>query len=65
MADQPTDDQAADPAEDQKAKFREALERKSQGSYRTASGGTSGTTGAHGEHSAEGGKRQFRRKSGG
>ena len=65
MSDKATDQQPADPTEDQKAKFREALDRKSKASHKTASSGPNGTTGAHGEHSAEGGKRQFRRKSGG
>jgi hypothetical protein len=53
------------PEDDQKAKFREALERKNKGASRP-SGSKHGTEGhAHGEHGPEGGKRQFRRKSGG
>jgi Family of unknown function (DUF5302) len=55
-----------DPNEDQKAKFREALERKSQASHRTSGRGPgSESTGAKGEHAAEAHKREFRRKSGG
>ena len=60
-----TDKQEPDAIEDQKAKFREALERKSKASHRTSSGGQQNTTGAHGEHGAESSKREFRRKSGG
>ena len=56
----------SDPNEDQKAKFREALERKKQGSHHGSSkGGAEGTRGAKGEHAAEANKREFRRKSGG
>jgi len=53
-------------ASDPKAQFREALERKrgQQASQNAASGGR-GDSKIHGEHSAAGGKRQFRRKSGG
>ena len=58
---------AKDPVEDQKAKFREALERKSQQSHRSSSGAPTGKgpSGAHGEHASEANKREFRRKSGG
>jgi hypothetical protein len=58
------DKQASDANDDVKAKYREALEKKNKGSQ----GGTShaeGGSAAHGEHAAQGTKRQFRRKSGG
>jgi hypothetical protein len=56
---------AKDPVEDQKAKFREALERKSQQSHRSSTGGASGKGPAGTEHASEANKREFRRKSGG
>ena len=59
------DQQNAEPNEDVKAKFREALERKSKATHRTSSRGPDGTSPAHGEHAAESSKREFRRKSGG
>ena len=55
-----------DEAEDQqKAKFREALERKNRSAARPS--GTKHPTEGHGPstHGPEGGKREFRRKSGG
>ena len=59
--------QASDPDEDMKAKYREALERKTKASRPTASGpsGGKGPSGAHAEHASEANKREFRRKSGG
>ena len=59
---QKRDEKAEDP---QKAKFREALERKSSGASRPS--GTKHGSEGHGPstHGPEGGKRQFRRKSGG
>ena len=60
-----TEQQKSDPAEDQKAKFREALERKNKTSHHASGGGTSSTGPARGEHAAEANKREFRRKSGG
>lgn len=52
-------------ASDPKAKFREALERKRGQQAQNAASGARGDSKIHGEHSAVGGKRQFRRKSGG
>lgn len=60
-----TDKQKSDPAEDQKAKFREALERKNKTSHHTSGGGATNAGPARGEHAAEANKREFRRKSGG
>ena len=58
--------QASDPDEDMKAKYREALERKSKTQHKTAGKGSAdGSRGAKGEHAAEANKREFRRKSGG
>ncbi len=59
-------DSHKDEAEDEvKRKFREALDRKSKASH-AGSSHTGGTgSAAQGEHAAAGGKRQFRRKSGG
>ncbi|HSN06384.1 MAG TPA: DUF5302 domain-containing protein [Candidatus Angelobacter sp.] len=51
--------------EDVKAKFREALERKSKASHGPSARGPEGSSPAHGEHAAESSKREFRRKSGG
>ena len=51
---------------DPKAKFREALERKrGQQASQNQAGGAGGDSKIHGEHGAAGGKRTFRRKSGG
>lgn len=56
----------SDPAEDQKAKFREALERKKKAAHpNSTKGSAEGSRGAKGEHAAEANKREFRRKSGG
>lgn len=52
---------APDPAKD---KFREALERK-RSQRHANSGDPRGDSKVHGEHSRAGGKRTFRRKSGG
>ena len=60
-----TDKQSTDPAEDQKAKFREALERKNTTSHKSSGGGATNSGPARGEHAAEANKREFRRKSGG
>ncbi|MFJ1756626.1 DUF5302 domain-containing protein [Kitasatospora sp. NPDC088134] len=51
-------------ADDQKAKFLAALQRKGGGN-RNAAGGPGGDSKIHGTHGAAGGKRTFRRKSGG
>jgi hypothetical protein len=65
-------DTSGDPAEteakestDAKDKFREALERKRGQQAERAATGTHGDSKIHGEHGAAGGKRTFRRKSGG
>ena len=52
------------PSDDAKAKFREALERKRR---QTQAGLVTGGKdhGIHGAHGKAGGKREFRRKSGG
>ncbi|MFJ8040299.1 DUF5302 domain-containing protein [Kitasatospora sp. NPDC096147] len=50
--------------DDQKAKFLAALARK-QGAKGGAGGGQAGESKIHGTHAAAGGKRNFRRKSGG
>lgn len=52
--------------EDLKAKYREALERKSKSQHKSSTKGTAdGSRGAKGEHAAEASRREFRRKSGG
>lgn len=54
----------SDPQEETKRKFREALERKKA----KAAGGTAHTDGGNKQstaHGAAGGRREFRRKSGG
>ncbi len=51
------------PEEEQKRRFREALEAKRGGGSRA--GGTAGDSKIHGTHGQAGNKRQFRRKSGG
>jgi hypothetical protein len=53
------------PEDAQKQKFLEALERKNKGAHRPSGGAHGGSDKAQGEHGPEGGKRQFRRKSGG
>ncbi len=60
-----TDAEGSAADDDQKARFREALERKNKTSHPTSGGGAKGSPGAHGEHGAEATKREFRRKSGG
>ncbi len=50
--------------EESKDKFKAALEKKRQQQHKTADGG-SGDAKIHAEHGAAGGKRTFRRKSGG
>lgn len=49
---------------DPKAKFREALEKKRGQQHKAADGGSSESK-IHGTHASAGGKRTFRRKSGG
>ncbi|HEV2886193.1 MAG TPA: DUF5302 domain-containing protein [Jatrophihabitans sp.] len=67
-ADEPADDPADEPARepaDAKARFRDALERK-KGRHADGVGGTGPSSGKISDvHSRAGGKRQFRRKSGG
>jgi hypothetical protein len=48
-----------------KDRFREALERKRSRQAGGGPGGAHGDSKIHGEHGAVGGKRTFRRKSGG
>ena len=50
---------------DTKAKYLEALERKQKGHAKPGEHKHEGADHAHGEHGAVGGKREFRRKSGG
>ncbi|GLW54643.1 DUF5302 domain-containing protein [Kitasatospora phosalacinea] len=50
--------------DDQKAKFLAALQRKG-GENRNTNGGPGSDSKIHGTHGAAGGKRTFRRKSGG
>jgi hypothetical protein len=53
-------------SKDVKARFRDALERKSKASHHASGAGSGkGSPGAHAEHAAEANKREFRRKSGG
>ncbi|WP_035847052.1 DUF5302 domain-containing protein [Kitasatospora azatica] len=56
---------AADAQDDVKAKFLAALQRKQGGKGEGAAGGPGGDSKIHGTHGAAGGKRTFRRKSGG
>jgi Family of unknown function (DUF5302) len=61
------DDKPADPTTDAdptKDKFREALERK-RDRHHANNGDAQSDSKVHGEHSRAGGKRTFRRKSGG
>ncbi|MFD7728962.1 DUF5302 domain-containing protein [Kitasatospora phosalacinea] len=58
-----TGTEAAAP-DDQKAKFLAALQRKGGGN-RSTNGGPGSDSKVHGTHGAAGGKRTFRRKSGG
>ncbi|MED7953045.1 DUF5302 domain-containing protein [Streptomyces sp. BE303] len=56
----------APPAQDDvKARFLAALERKHGAKTDGTSGGPAGDSKIHGAHGAAGGKRNFRRKSGG
>ncbi|MFF2040936.1 DUF5302 domain-containing protein [Kitasatospora sp. NPDC058170] len=59
--------QAPEPGsqDDVKARFLAALERKHGAKTGGKSGGPDGDSKIHGAHSAAGGKRNFRRKSGG
>jgi hypothetical protein len=50
--------------EDPKSKFLEALEKK-RGQQHKAAEGATGDSKIHGTHGSAGGKRTFRRKSGG
>ena len=59
-----TAEPAADPA-DVKAQFRDALERKKSQHADGVGGGGPNSAKIHDVHSRAGGKRQFRRKSGG
>ena len=53
------------PEDAQKAKFREALERKNKGASKPGSSKHGAEGHAPSAHGPEGGKREFRRKSGG
>jgi hypothetical protein len=53
------------PAEDMKRKFREALDRKNKKNLENPAGNVDGDSAVHGVQSKIGGKREFRRKSGG
>lgn len=57
--------QPADGPADVKARFRDALERKKSQHADGVSGGGPNAAKIHDVHSRAGGKRQFRRKSGG
>ena len=68
--DAPTDDTPGTPAEaadgdDQRRKFREALDRKTGKSDDPTAGGTGGSSKIHGAHGPAKSQRTFRRKSGG
>ena len=52
-------------ADDQKDKFKAALEAKKAKGGHSGTSHTDGGTGGHDHASREGGKREFRRKSGG
>ncbi|MFI6155132.1 DUF5302 domain-containing protein [Kitasatospora sp. NPDC051170] len=56
---------AAAAQDDVKARFLAALERKHGAKGAGAAGGPNGDSKIHGAHAAAGGKRNFRRKSGG
>jgi len=58
------DEKAPTSAEEQKRKFREALERKKQNAQNRPGGHLDGESAIHGTHGAAGNKREFRRKSG-
>ena len=55
---------AEQPEDDNKRKFREALERKKQNTQNRPGATLEGDSAVHGVHGAAGGKREFRRKSG-
>jgi len=57
----PSEKPATDPTKD---KFREALERK-RNTHHANNGDAHSDSKVHGEHARAGGKRAFRRKSGG
>jgi hypothetical protein len=63
MSDNASDD-AANPTTDDKARFRAALERK-RARHHAQNQDVHGSSKVNSEHTAAGGKRQFRRKSGG
>ncbi|MGW7446952.1 DUF5302 domain-containing protein [Kitasatospora sp. NPDC054795] len=56
---------AATAQDDVKARFLAALERKHGTKGGSTTGGPNGDSKIHGAHAAAGGKRNFRRKSGG
>lgn len=61
-----SDSDAKDAPSDPKERFRQALERKRGGqAERAAASEAHGDSKIHGTHGAAGGKRTFRRKSGG
>jgi hypothetical protein len=62
--DRGTDSDTASAPDAAKDKFREALERK-RAKQHPHEGASQNASKAHGEHGAVGGKRTFRRKSGG
>ena len=57
-------DKPAEPEDDVKRKFREALERKNAGA-RSGSSHADGDSAIHEAHSKSGGEKSFRRKAGG
>ena len=59
------DDQAKPDMDEVKRKFREALDRKREVHAEDSGKGSHESGKIHGTHSREGGRRQFRRKSGG
>ncbi|MBD0695739.1 DUF5302 domain-containing protein [Streptomyces sp. CBMA123] len=64
-AGQATEVPAAAAQDDVKAQFLAALERKHGAKGGSTAGGPNGDSKIHGAHAAAGGKRNFRRKSGG
>jgi len=61
--DAPSADDDAQPQDDQKQRFREALERK-QAKAKSGQGHADGSSKIHETHGPAAAKRQFRRKSG-
>ena len=61
---EPADD-AVDPDDELKRKFREALERKRQAQSSAGGGSGKGDSKIHGTHGPAAHRRSFRRKSGG